>query len=498
MNQYAKTIARPLLGLLVICLVFFLLRLPSLYEPLWYGDEGIYEVIGSGLSQGRSLYTEITDNKPPLLYITYALFRGDQFAARLLSLFFGLGAIATFFLLAALLFKKNIPVFLTTICFSLLFATPLIEGNIANAENFMLLFVLLGGLIIYRISTNFETPKKNLFMLAGLLVGIAFLYKIFALFDFLAFLAFLNIVLLYQSFSRSPSAILRAVKKCVLSIFPFIIGFLLPVVFTTLYFVFKGNLVEFLEQAFFSNINYVGYANTFIIPQGFLILKTLLLVILLTFLFIKRHVFTKTELFIIIWLACSMYTAFFSQRNYTHYALATIPSLSLSLGLLFQKNKMRGGYFFIPVFSCFYLLVSFFHLYNIPKVVRYYDNFISYVAGSRDTTTYQSFFDSHVPRDYKIASYISSHLPKNGNVFIWGNSAQIYVLSRTLPPGRFTVAYHIQDNPKRLMETQAALEMNPPEILVVLTNASSYPYELTMYNKTLELPEATLYERDTK
>jgi 4-amino-4-deoxy-L-arabinose transferase-like glycosyltransferase len=87
-------------------LVFFILRLPSLFEPNWYGDEGIYEVIGKAMSQGRILYLQIWDNKPPLLYVTYAIFHGDQFGARMLSLLFGLGAVITLFFLAKKLFKE--------------------------------------------------------------------------------------------------------------------------------------------------------------------------------------------------------------------------------------------------------------------------------------------------------------------------------------------------------------------------------------------------------
>ena len=58
----------------VVVLIFSLLRLPSVIEPYWYGDEGIYEVLAQAMNQGRGLYSGIWDNKPPLLYIIYANF----------------------------------------------------------------------------------------------------------------------------------------------------------------------------------------------------------------------------------------------------------------------------------------------------------------------------------------------------------------------------------------------------------------------------------------
>src|SRR5579872_668714 len=129
--------------LLITSASFFLLRLPSLFEPYWYGDEGIYEVIGFGLRHGRFLYTGIWDNKPPLLYLVYALFDGDQGPAKFLSLLFGLGAVVTFFFLAKKLFQERKVIWITTGVFAFLFGTPLLEGNIANAENFMLFPILL-------------------------------------------------------------------------------------------------------------------------------------------------------------------------------------------------------------------------------------------------------------------------------------------------------------------------------------------------------------------
>src|SRR3990167_9750693 len=79
------------LGLTLI--LFFLLRLPSLIEPYWYGDEGIYEVLGMAMRNERLLYKDIWDNKPPLLYVMYALFNSDQFLVRFSSLLFGLLAV---------------------------------------------------------------------------------------------------------------------------------------------------------------------------------------------------------------------------------------------------------------------------------------------------------------------------------------------------------------------------------------------------------------------
>ena len=150
--------------LLVVLFSFFLLRLPSLFEPYWYGDEGIYQVLGMGMNQGRILYRDIWDNKPPLLYMLYALFSSDQFTLRAVSLVFGLLSIIVFFFLAKKLFYSqsggNKIAFFTTSIYSVLFGLPLLEGNIANSENFMLFPILLSGFLIVKLYSPRVIPAK--------------------------------------------------------------------------------------------------------------------------------------------------------------------------------------------------------------------------------------------------------------------------------------------------------------------------------------------------
>src|SRR5213595_3223586 len=50
----------------------FLLRYPSLYEPRWYGDEGIFAGVAENVRHGETLYSQAWDNKPPLVFFTYA------------------------------------------------------------------------------------------------------------------------------------------------------------------------------------------------------------------------------------------------------------------------------------------------------------------------------------------------------------------------------------------------------------------------------------------
>ena len=61
--------------LFFVLLIVFILRIPSFFEPYFYGDEMIYLAIGNALRDGVELYKEIFDHKTPLIYLFCATCR---------------------------------------------------------------------------------------------------------------------------------------------------------------------------------------------------------------------------------------------------------------------------------------------------------------------------------------------------------------------------------------------------------------------------------------
>src|SRR4030042_3680736 len=144
-------------------LFFFvlLLRLPLLFEPFTYADEGIYLTLGQALKKGLVLYRDIHDNKPPLLYLLAAL-TGSFSLYRLVYFLWGLATIFVFHRLASILFPKSQKaVIASTSFFAILTSLPMFEGNVANAENFMLLPILAGFYLILKFLGQ-SNPKAKL------------------------------------------------------------------------------------------------------------------------------------------------------------------------------------------------------------------------------------------------------------------------------------------------------------------------------------------------
>ncbi|MDP2637463.1 MAG: glycosyltransferase family 39 protein [Candidatus Levybacteria bacterium] len=472
---------------IVALLLFFVLRFPSLFEPLWYGDEGIYQAIGISLDKGKLLYTEAFDNKPPLLYWTYSFFNSDQFMLRLASLIAGALSVMFFFFLSKDLFKnnKNNIHIIATFIFAILFGLPLLEGNIANAENFMLLPIISAAYLVF---ANIQHTKSKLIInhllliISGILLGIAFLFKIVAIFDLAAFIIFY--------FTINFKSLKKEIKK-ILSI---IYGFFLPILMASIFFLTNGTFLEFIRAAFITNVSYISYGNKIGDFPLLIFVKLIILGIVLLYLFIKRKKHTATFIFIIIWLAFSMFNAFFSQRPYTHYLLVLLPSLSLTIGLvLFDKKNQK----IIGILLLIAAIVIFknFNVSNYKKNVLYYQNFINYMRGEKTTVSYQSFFDRNTPIDYEIARYIKPKLGKNDTIFVWGNNAQLYKLVNATPPTKYVVAYHIANYKDGLIKTKSSIEKIKPKFIIVMPNTQPIPFSLVGYFIKISIDKVAIYER---
>jgi hypothetical protein len=478
--------------LIIISVIFFLLRFPSFIEPYWYGDEGIYEVIGQAIDNGRLLYTQAWDNKPPLLYLVYAFFHDDQNSIRFFSFIVGLLSVLCFFYLSQKIFKKLGSSVIASSLYAILFALPIIEGNIANAENFMLLPIITAGYLIYQNSYTPNTPKKRfLIPTAGLLLGIAFLFKIVALFDFAAFFLYFVIVQIPKQLHKRVFS-----RSFVFHSIALIVSFFIPILVTALYFFSQNALSDFIQAVFFGNINYVGYKNTFIIPQGLLILKVLILSGIVLFLFIRRKKFSHASLFILLWTSFALFNTFFSGRPYNHYLLVLLPSFCLLIGYVFAiqtyRKKLAIGTIIVIILI---IITQNFNVYGFKKTMLYYQNTVLFLLNKKDLTAYRSFFDKKVPRDYELASFIKAHTNSSENIFIWGNNPQIYALSHKLPPGKYTVAYHMTQNNTTLNQTQRSLQITKPRYIIILAEAPGFPFPLSTYKIKYMIKDTTIYEK---
>lgn len=482
-----------------LCLIFFLLRFPSLFEPNWYGDEGIYQSIGFGLRSGRQFYTGVWDNKPPLLFVIYALANGEQFNARLFSLIAGIAAVLVYYHLSLKLFKNYKATLLSILVFVFFFGTPIIEGNIANSENFMLLPILISAYLLYPIlgihNGSLSKLQKIHLTLSGVILSSSFLIKIVSIFDFSAFLVAIFFLLKFPE-NLNIKSILSLFSTYLQKILWFVLGFITPFILSIIYFFTQGILTNYFDAVLGRNVDYVGWANYFIIPQGLLYLRIIILGVFLSVLFYKRLLLSKNLLFILIWLAFSLFNAFFSYRSYTHYQLVLLPSFALLIGYLVDSKLLKMKILVLTlIISTLLIVYPRFERWTLGRTAAYYNNYFDMISGRINLTAYRAFFDPRNPQDYEISLFIKKHTRPKDVIFLWGNSAQIYPLSRTLPPGRFSAAYHIGTNKNNVLETEKALRITKPEYIIITPDLKYFPFDLSGYSYILSIGDTHIYER---
>ncbi|MEK7127740.1 MAG: hypothetical protein AAB838_03395 [Patescibacteria group bacterium] len=399
----------------MILLLIFLLRVPSFFEPYWYGDEGIYLAIGQALQHGAVLYRDIWDNKPPLLYLIYAIIP-TLLWAKITATACVLGTVC----FVKKITKKNIP----ALACGILLSIPLLEGTIANAELYFVLPIIIGAYLLLRHSGRVQN------LLLGICLTAAFLIKVPAIFDFMGlFLAWFF------------------VNKKLKPFFIISIPVILTLVFFSFYFIKNNAFSDFITAVFLQNSSYVAIdsgplsklSNPLFIKGIILLTIALVLVIL----YLKKK--TTGELLILAsWFGFSLYGALLSNRPYPHYLLQIIPPLIILLNYLLENIK-KYFLFLLPIIIFLLLTLNMFsrNIYLLSDLIKrheipYYSNFWSYITGQKSWTDYANNFDSRTTTNYEIANYLSGN-----NLFVWGDNAFIYVLSNIPPTTKFIQAHHL-------------------------------------------------------
>lgn len=434
--------------------LFLFLRLPSLFEPYWYGDEGIYLTLGQGVRKGLTLYKQIHDNKPPTLYYLAAISQ-TVFGFRLLLTLIMIPTILFFYKLCLKFFKSPIAK-ISTFIFVILTSIPLVEGNIANAEIFMLLPTIIGILIFL------NSKKLFHFYLSGLFLGFAFTIKIPVFIE----VFFLILYLLFTNFSKIKKNFFQYLTPS----FWLGIGFLTPTFFYFIYFYFIHAVIPFLSSALLQNFSYISSwatgtqtasASSGGIVQRFIIL--IILLIVLCFLYFKKIIKIQT-LFVLGWFFTCIFGSLLSTRPYPHYLIQILPPLCLLIGFLFYSKFNYSRIIILGSFFFLALTIKKYNFYFYPNL-SYYQNFYSHIQNLSTSVEYKNYFSSNTDNIHKISQFISENSNYDDHIFIWGDEPYIYALSNRLPSGRYTVAYHIVDF-NGYQETIDSLKSNTPKFIV--------------------------------
>lgn len=473
-----------LVGILALVLI---LRVPTFFEPYYYGDEMIYLTLGQGVRQGVTLYKDIYDNKPPLLYWT-ATAAGNLFWFKAILAFWSLATILFFYKLSEKLFDKQGTRKLATLIFALLITLPLLEGPTVNSELFMIGFTILALITLLKDKLS----SKNI-LLAGILLGIGTLFKVPAAFD-------APVIVIYWLITKGFARWKEVLKDS----FILFAGFAIPILLTLVYYFFSGVFMEYIRAAFLQNIGYLSsfrpqdVGKSFLARNAPLLIRALIVLagIVITYLFRKK--LSKKFILFSVWTLLALFAIALSERPYPHYFIQAAAPVSFLLAMLFSEKSFEQSLTVIPLALAFFVPVYYkFYLYPTST---YYIRFINFASGKISRNVYFNNFDGNTVRNYQIADFLVKSTSPKDRVFIWDPaSPTIYALARRLPPIKYVVPYHVHDF-SSTKDVAAQLIKNPPK-LIILTSGNPYPEILPLIAKRYLLIQqvggANIYMRRT-
>jgi 4-amino-4-deoxy-L-arabinose transferase-like glycosyltransferase len=470
-------------GVLAVVLI---LRIPSFFEPYYYGDEMIYLALGQGVRQGLILFKDIHDNKPPLLYLTAAI-AGNLFWFKAILCFWSMFTVAFFYKLAAKLFEKNIRVqMVSTSLFAILTTIPLFEGNIVNAELFMIGFTLIA---LYILLSEGLGPKKIFF--AGFLFGIGALFKIPAAFD-------LPIIVAYWFMTNDFKNWGSVIKNT----FILIAGFTSPILLSFAWYFVSGALPEYIKAAFMQNVGYLSsfrpgdIQKPFYVRNAPLLIRAAIVLAGTIVLYLSRKKLSKNFLLFCIWTLFGLFAVTLSERPYPHYFIQILAPISFFFGMFFAERSIEQALVVIPLAVSFFVPV--YYKFYYYQTASYYTRFISFATGRMDKAQYFQSFASTVNRNYKISDFLTTSSLPSDRVFMWDpDSAIVYSLARRLPPVKYVADYHVNDY-SSLSEVSKQLSENPPKF-IILTSGHPYPNLSPLlengYLLVSQIEDANIYSR---
>lgn len=415
------------------------MRLPSLFEPSRYADEDIYLTIGQAMRRGLLLYRDIYDNKTPLIYVV-AMLAGNVMWFRFILMIWNLINVALIWGIAKKLLSSKWGVIMATVLFAVFTTLPLLEGEIANGEVFMIMPVVAAVYLVLSKTGHLVENKIN-YLWAGLLWSVAFLFKSPPLIELFGLFFFMTV----YSASSWRDLVARIMDR---RLWLLAFGFLVPILASVIYFFANGIGGLYLQSALLQNFNYlsswggVQTSSGSSLLSGGLATRALVMLAVIALIWVFRKKLGNNFGLIAIWTITAIFGAFLSGRPYPHYLIEVVGPMALLVGYgLFQTS------IYTALFGALIALLLAFGVVKYQlwyyKSLPYYQNFVNYVLGKKNKEQSYNFWGNNVTHVYEAAALIDQITSPNERIFVWGTEPALYVISHRAPAVKYVVSYHI-------------------------------------------------------
>lgn len=439
-------------------LVFFpvfvvLLRWSAFYHSVIDWDESLYLLVADRWLDGYPPYTAIWDNKPPGIYVLFAialkLFGRSVISIRILACIAIIITCYLLYLIGSTVNPQGKEIGLIAGIFYAAISTTS-GGMSSNTEIFCVPFSVLAFYFLLAKLKDFERYQVKTYatiFLIGLLLGIGFEIKQIILFDLIAMLIILGgFVLIGSQLNRQWLVFAKAVVLL-------LAGFVLPFLFATLYFfvtkdfhnywyaTFTANTLRIMDQPVSSNI-ILKLIKKFPSIYSIVILSLCSFPLLFNFLWIKKLKEKWLILSIIIWFFSSLLgICFVFERLYSHYFLQLSPAVSLAGAYLITRQFPGNTKTVIHKKYSFFSIITTIILINCLIISDVYSGaeeiFFHHVKGIKywqDTSA-------------QVSEYLRERIDKDSYIYVVDYQPIIYFLTEAKIPTRYAFPSFLVSNP---------------------------------------------------
>lgn len=377
--------------------------------PIIDVDEAAHITGSWELMRGKLLYTDFVDNKPPLLYVYYALAQlvfGRGMAA--VHLFTALLTIPLTAFAVSAFFDHDRPGAIAGVVYLIYSASFL--GHDMLSTNAEIVMMLPATLAIVLVKNQRQGAKPLALAASGALIGIAFLAK-------------------YQAVFWLPVAMIAALQQSPRSkaLLP-VLGFAAPIGMTWAVFAMAGGEQNLVRWTLLQNFAYT--ANPIQLGEALqrFCFKFLPFLAVTSFLWWGSYrsralldVYQRRLLGAL--LLFSLPAAFLGFRFFPHYFIQLYVPLALASAAFFSTLLVRPLSLQAKSFLCFTIFA--FVGFTVANGILYYGE--------------NRVYEERDPAYREVSEFIRKDGPSGATLFVWGFSPEFYYYADLEPASRFVL-----------------------------------------------------------
>ena len=400
-------------------------------------DSSMFTYFGYAMDNGKIMYKEIFDHKGPIIFILNyigILFSTTTFAGIYIVEFLSLFLFFLFTYRLSRLWITDLTALVPIIVEAIVLTFFLEGGNLT--EEYALPFIAYS---LYAFSKFYKSDNKiiwNEIILIGISFAIVFLLRANMISLWVIFCIFILVEFIYK---KKYSELLKVIGL-------FITGLLLVLIPICLYLYLNGALEAGVFQSLIFNFMYLdssGDKNESIRTLYNLLSNhyvVALFSVFLLYIIYRWRNYTKNEkilsIIALLFTSFSFYTSVMPGRDYKHYLMAMIPTMTIPLVFIIKDLRINIGRYKLFFSSCLVIFI----LYNSQLNTIYETIYITNIdvneieqSDGIDHEEQQMIFNATKKnRVLDIAEIIKENSNEDDMIYVHRNAGNLYLLSDRL------------------------------------------------------------------